>query len=608
MKKNKLTQEPRESNFGLILAIIVVALCVIALPAHGQSVDLQQRNIAHGASLPSSCTVGDEFDLTSATAGQNYNLCTATNVWTQQAGGGGGGTSAVFAGSASPAPTFSATPTFSLAAVSNQSPLRIEPGVMSANVTAVTFSNVTAGAKFSIAWTQAASGGPYTVTYGGSTINTCAISPIASVVTVQEFEVGNDGSTVKGTSCSSSETGVIRNVEVSNPSAPSTGYALNGDSTNHVLHYVDSTQASVTAVPVTCTNQVATALSAAGVFTCTSITSSYVSGTTGTGNFVLATSPTLVTPALGTPSSGNASNLTNLPITLTTTGTSGAATWTQSTDTLNIPQYAGGSTGTVGGCGSAGINAKTGSYTLTSSDAGYLVTYNGSSLTATLYASPASGYQSCIENLNASPLTVATNSLQYNTATTSITLQQYQTISFSSNGTNYFGTIPSVAGTGNSFTQASNGQTQAATTAYQRRSCTFDNDFIGTAMVAGDFTGKCVVPFAATIVEVDVSGGTGTSTAATAPTYSGTGSIQIGKHGASNSTALLSGALATASGVACALTTTSGTCLFNNAMASSSSVTISTTALAAGDQLYILPGTPDGTQTWYSVTVVFTAN
>ena len=81
---------------------------------------------------------------------------------------------------------------------------------MSANVTAVTFTNVTAGAKFSIAWTQAASGGPYTVTYGGSTSNTCQISPTASIVTTQEFEVGNDGSTVKGTGCTSTESGVIR--------------------------------------------------------------------------------------------------------------------------------------------------------------------------------------------------------------------------------------------------------------------------------------------------------------------------------------------------------------------------------------------------------------
>lgn len=42
--------------------------------------------------------------------------------------------------------------------------------------------------------------------------------------------------------------------------------------------------------------------------------------TTGSGNVVLATSPTLVTPALGTPSSGVATNLTGLPLTTGVTG------------------------------------------------------------------------------------------------------------------------------------------------------------------------------------------------------------------------------------------------------------------------------------------------
>lgn len=48
-----------------------------------------------------------------------------------------------------------------------------------------------------------------------------------------------------------------------------------------------------------------------------------LSGTTGTGNFVGATSPTLVTPALGTPSSVTLTNATGLPI---TTGVSGLGT------------------------------------------------------------------------------------------------------------------------------------------------------------------------------------------------------------------------------------------------------------------------------------------
>jgi hypothetical protein len=43
--------------------------------------------------------------------------------------------------------------------------------------------------------------------------------------------------------------------------------------------------------------------------------------TTGSGNVVLATSPTLVTPILGTPTSGTLTNATGLPLTTGVTGT-----------------------------------------------------------------------------------------------------------------------------------------------------------------------------------------------------------------------------------------------------------------------------------------------
>jgi hypothetical protein len=48
-----------------------------------------------------------------------------------------------------------------------------------------------------------------------------------------------------------------------------------------------------------------------------------VTGETGTGALVFATSPTLVTPALGTPSSGNLSNCTSLPVVSLTAGVTG---------------------------------------------------------------------------------------------------------------------------------------------------------------------------------------------------------------------------------------------------------------------------------------------
>ena len=43
------------------------------------------------AGLPSTCTVGQTYFETNATAGQNLFGCTAANTWSQLSGGGGGG-------------------------------------------------------------------------------------------------------------------------------------------------------------------------------------------------------------------------------------------------------------------------------------------------------------------------------------------------------------------------------------------------------------------------------------------------------------------------------------------------------------------------------------
>ena len=118
------------------------------------------------------------------------------------------------------------------------------------------------------------------------------------------------------------------------------------------------------------------------------------------------------------------------------------------------------------GGGFAGVNAQTASYLLISGDNSKLVTMNCSSCTATLPAAPPSStWSAIIENLNASALTISRNSLTINGGTSNITVQQYQTVSVWTDGTNYLSTVPDVAGTDITLTQGPNGQTIGLTSA-----------------------------------------------------------------------------------------------------------------------------------------------
>ena len=145
-----------------------------------------------------------------------------------------------------------------------------------------------------------------------------------------------------------------------------------------------------------------------------------------------------------------------------------------------------------------------------------------------------------------------------------------------------------------------------------RRACTIDNDSqSATVLTAAQITGRCEIPFAAHIVEVGVWGGTGTGAT---QAYSGTSSVQLTRYrpNGANTATLLSAALPTpGSGVnkSCAVATTSGNC--SNGLASSSSITLAggaPVAVNAGDLLYVSSATADGVQTWYTITIIYTAD
>jgi hypothetical protein len=150
-------------------------------------------------------------------------------------------------------------------------------------------------------------------------------------------------------------------------------------------------------------------------------------------------------------------------------------------------------------------------------------------------------------------------------------------------------------------------------TAGPRRTCIIDNDSQSAAvLIASQITGRCEIPFAAHIIEVGVWGGTGTGT----QTYTGGSSIQITRlrpNGGSTAP-VLSAALATPSSSvnsnkACAVATTSGRCI--NGLTSSGTIVLAggaTVAVNAGDVLYASSATADGVQTWFAITIIYTAD
>jgi hypothetical protein len=113
---------------------------------------------------------------------------------------------------------------------------------------------------------------------------------------------------------------------------------------------------------------------------------------------------------------------------------------------------------------SGGTNTQTTSYTAVASDNGKLIVMNcASACTFTLpNPAPSASWYVRVITVGASNATVSLNSLQFNGATAVPLLNSYRDIDFYSDGTNYWGRAPFVAGTGITLTGATNGVTLAA--------------------------------------------------------------------------------------------------------------------------------------------------
>src|ERR1700685_3358760 len=107
-----------------------------------------------------------------------------------------------------------------------------------------------------------------------------------------------------------------------------------------------------------------------------------------------------------------------------------------------------------------GISFQTTSYTTQASDYNTTIYANcPSACTITLLGTPYYSYTVAVESVGSSVATISLNGLNYNGSSTAPTLISYRSISFVSDGNNYFGEVPFMAGANMSFTSSSNSVT-----------------------------------------------------------------------------------------------------------------------------------------------------
>jgi hypothetical protein len=163
----------------VLLAVAAAAQTQVDLRSQSKSVDFSGANptkpMAAGTVLPSACSTGQMFFVTTAPAGQNVYGCTTTNIWSLEAGGsgGGGGVTVENAGSSVGA---ASTLNFSVGAGVTQA-------ISETGSTALIQSGADTGVVESLVRAQSGSPLLCASASGSSTAYTCSMSPTLTVYT-----------------------------------------------------------------------------------------------------------------------------------------------------------------------------------------------------------------------------------------------------------------------------------------------------------------------------------------------------------------------------------------------------------------------------------------